>query len=132
MTKQQIIQETKDFYAGDPVGRRALDVVFGCKYITEDGRMCAFGRVQINPTDRCCNVQLIVAQFIDPGKLKGLDINDSDVIPVGLLKQQYDGHEIKFWQDLQMFHDTHTYWDKEGLTKRGYDQFDHLMETYKS
>jgi len=37
----------------------------------------------------------------------------------GSLKEEYKGHELEFWSDLQRFHDTTQYWRSEGLSLRG-------------
>lgn len=112
MTKLEIIDETVKFYTEDP-SRRAVEN-FSCEYLTADGRMCAVGRCAENPED------------IPYGSL-GFDDNVWATIE---FKPQYQGHDERFWSDLQTFHDTSSFWESDGLSEDGKEHVEFLKKKY--
>lgn len=124
MTAQEIIQETVDYYAQDPVRRRAtytkpeegLDV---CKYRTPFyGRKCAVGRCMTDDAlDELANSPgsirtVLVTSTLQPGTTQQ-QLLDS------WLQECYRGHDPEFWFQLQKLHDTSGFWDGQGLTSSG-------------
>ncbi len=98
MTKIEIIEETVAFYTEDP-SRIALENR-RCKYLTSDGRKCAFGR---------CMTDEALEEYGEFGQI--VTILEEN-LPEGttldsLLKPEYQGHDALFWRDLQSLHDTY-------------------------
>lgn len=114
MTTLEIIEETVAYYAADPK-RRAVTENGGCDYITDDGRMCAFGRCEINPIQHS---QGIGARF------------DNDEQIENVLKPEYRGQDPYFWRSLQALHDESNNWDETGLTKGGQKEVEKLKATF--
>ena len=123
MTRLHIIKDTADFYSED-VGRRSLDDG-ECAYKCGDGRMCALGRyikeeliddeTWIKQNNKLAASDLL---YDDPNAIK-------DEVP-GEIKS-----DIKFWIDLQIFHDGERFWNKTGLTESGKDRLSYLNDKYK-
>jgi len=111
MLKVQIINETKNTY--QDVTKRSLSPSGGCEYINRKGNMCAVGR--------CCNNPETLPKHAFVHQI--LNIED-------YLKNEYKGHSIYFWQDLQQFHDRYQNWDNNGLTPTGERHYEKLMEKY--
>ncbi len=119
-TKVEIINETVDYYSTD-TSRRAITTNkwghFTCLYKMPDGRNCAVGRCLIKPPSNSLGIR-------DLETYKGeLD---------NLLKPEYREHSLSFWEDLQEIHDTPSYWNSEGMTERGKDRVNILLEYYKN
>lgn len=92
-----------------------------CSYLTTDGRMCAVGM---------CMTEEQLENFKDfQGDVEtleeriGVDINK-------LLKEEFKGHSTKFWSELQWLHDNSNYWDDDGLTEGGRNQYNSLLEIF--
>lgn len=118
-TKEQIINETVNYYSKD-TSRRALNNVGNCKYITEDGRKCAIGRV-LRPS-KCkkefnCTVRKLA-------EILGLNNLDEALLP------SVRGHEVDFWIDLQDIHDCNCNWDDDGLTESGEEEVEKIKECW--
>lgn len=97
LTKQQIIQETIDFYTEDP--SQVAKVTGGsCLYETKDGRHCAVGRCMTKVPGKLIN-QVCAVDAIGMLEIK---LEDQ-------LKEQYRGHSITFWTKLQELHDYHSW-----------------------
>lgn len=116
LTKKEIIEETAEEYNSK---NRATAYLMSaelavCKYITENGKMCAVGRCMKNPVDRSAQIDVVYRRF-------GGD---------DLFKDEYKGHSVQFWTDLQNFHDTKKNWNKNGLSKRGETTKKHLIVLY--
>lgn len=95
MTKQEIIEETVEYYKNNPFGydlNRDGISEGGCVYYGPNKQMCAVGRCLIDPT----NTNIIFGSVTSIGRNNNLD---------DLLKEQYRGHDLSFWQELQSFHD---------------------------
>lgn len=96
-TKVEILQETADFYS-EETNRRSQDASGSCIYIAKNGNKCAFSR--------CCKEDGKTIKFLEEYN------EDSNVIDLegtagldNLLKSEYHGHCVEFWQQVQSFHD---------------------------
>ena len=107
MTKVEIINIAANHYNEKNRGRTND----GCRYITNDGRMCAVGMCM---TDEALedfkhhygDVFTVQAMI----KSKSID---------NILKDEFRGHSTSFWKELQRFHDTDMNWDDEGMSDSG-------------
>lgn len=91
MTKQEIIEETVEYYRNNPFGFNSD--TRSCIYKGAEGQMCAVGRC------------LIDAEQFGEEPLNA-DMLNPDGSLDELLKEQYKGHDIDFWTSLQVFHDS--------------------------
>lgn len=91
MTKQEIIEETVKYYKNNPFGYNPDTT--SCVYLGSEGQMCAVGRCMLQPEE--FGEEAISADMLAETQ----EQFDS------LLKEQYRGHEIVFWNNLQNFHD---------------------------
>jgi hypothetical protein len=85
--------------------------------------MCAVGK--------CMNSNLSLESKMNLNVLvKNLPYNNTID---DLLKDQYKGHPIEFWQDVQELHDGFylDYWDNSGITDLGMQRLQELKEKYK-
>jgi hypothetical protein len=117
-TKLEIINETVEYYSED-VNRRALSInkdgsVDGCKYLTNDGKMCAVGR---------CLTEEGLEEFGSRASYYNRNMSP-------FFKEDYQIYDDFFWRDLQELHDYNHYWNEEGLTRHGKEQVQYLLETY--
>lgn len=112
-TKLEIINETVEYYSVDPVGRRGTIGVDTrmCRYKTNNGKMCAAGRCMIDPPGEA-ETEYIGA-FTDE-----------------VFKEEYRGHDMAFWVDLQTLHDDPEYWNEKGLTNPGKAYLEVLLSLY--
>lgn len=114
LTKEEIINETVDFYSADILRRSVGGGWGGCKYNHENGNHCAVGRVLL-PKYHEQGTKLKgnsngIGLFMDEQDIKSLDV---------VLQKKYRGHEIGFWRKLQNLHDEGNYWEIGGLTLLG-------------
>lgn len=118
-TKQQILKETFDYYNEDPTRRAKSDG--RCQYLDNQGRMCAFGRCEIDPP---------LSDGISDSVIDRFDSNEDDMSDC--LKEEYRGHSSNFWMDLQVFHDTDYNWDlKAGkASDGGVRTYKHLLQLW--
>lgn len=105
MTEEEILTETVLFYAEDPSRVARTDV--GCMYLTADGRKCAVGR--------CMQDDLSSALFNVIGGVTDLQDTACEILGNSstlddVLKPQYRGQSLKFWQNLQALHDNSGNW----------------------
>jgi hypothetical protein len=117
-TKLEIINETIAFYN---LGNRSVSITNmdgRCLYKGPEGKECAFARM--------CN---------DWDKIKLEEGNAAtDLIKLhtdSILKEEYRGHELEFYQDIQRLHDTETNWTHEGLSVQGERYVKELKKRYK-
>lgn len=47
-----------------------------------------------------------------------------------LLKPEYQGHSIEFWDYLQALHDSSEYWNGNNLTSTGQEEVNRLKEMF--
>lgn len=131
-TKVQIIDETVEYYSADPK-RRAVANMDRCFYYIEgDNRLCAFSRCMIDPRmgeKIAGGVRSLVKQLYPN---TDMSLEESKImVPTGILKPEYDGHNIVFWTDIQGIHDTSINWNDEGLSGIGKARVGILKERYK-
>lgn len=131
MTKKEIILETVEYYKTHNRGLTILNGGALCAYFGNRGDMCAVGRCLINPK-----------------KIQTLDFNMGDNVTADInkvsefiniedeLKPEYRGHSLKFWSELQHFHDYSFYWEKKeignGLESSGSIALKTLLEKYEN
>lgn len=121
-TRKEIIDETVDYYTKD-VSRRALQADKNgemlCKYMTHDGKKCAVGRCMVNPSEKMT------------GTADRYKRDDSYAPTVeDELRDEYKGHPIAFWVELQQLHDRPSYWDSQSLTALGVRVVDAIHEKW--
>lgn len=131
-TKTEIILETFEYYETDP-SRRAWRIgpagTAQCLYLSPEGNRCALGRVLSEEKMENHDVSY---QFIEGAAAKSVDgkLNRKRNISLdGIIQDDYVGHSIDFWQDLQRYHDTHQFWEGAEGNKDMYKK--QLLEKYK-
>lgn len=132
LSKIQIIEETVAYYSENPKERRGLNENESCVYSNEEQtRFCAVGRVLINPLDLENKVQ------------EHSNYSDGTIDTIGreysgniqeVFKEQYRGHEMSFWRELQILHDdfTYRYWTDDSITEEGLLYVKKLKEKYNN
>ena len=98
----------------------------GCEYRTNDGMMCAVGMCMIDEAldkygEFTGNVESIAKSLTKIGMERSIDV---------LLKDEYKGHDLEFWSELQYFHDREILWDTKGLSERGLNHYKKLKSFY--
>ena len=121
-TAKEIVEETVQYYGQDPVAKRAMSTQERgkCCYLTSDGRMCAVGRCLRSPEHYLYDSESVA--FICSGDNQVLD---------DMLKPEYRGHPISFWQSLQELHDLNQNWDKQGITQAGIMAVKRIIAEYQ-
>ena len=121
-TKRQIILETAKKYNSknrSTVKNSSYVGGFGCVYANAQGNKCAVGR--------CLKSNSTIFDIMNEGfsakDIGGVKLNKE-------LKPSYRGHSVKFWTDLQKFHDEKDNWDDKGLTVEGYDHLEQLLKKW--
>lgn len=116
-TALEIIDETVAYYSED-VSRRAIgNSITSCSYYTEDGRMCAVGRCLQKPENFKGNLQSahsLNAEF-------GLE---------EIIKEEYKGHTLSFWESLQHLHDDNDHWTETGLNEHGLRKLENIKRNF--
>jgi hypothetical protein len=129
LTKLEILEETIAYYSED-VSRRAIytEVITDgdedyeepqCYYESPDGKHCAAGRMM---TEEFLNSKYLI---------EGTSITsliDASSIPV--FKPEYQGHNNKFYTELQRLHDADHNWDSNGLTELGRQKVESIKEEF--
>lgn len=118
MTKLEIIEETYNYYTENSK-RRAIDKKKKCVYKNEIGDMCAFGRCMKPDAD--FSYRGGVNDLVEDMKLSSLD---------DILKEEYRGHDLDFWDAIQTFHDNGYHWGSKGITNGGEEYYKNLKESY--
>ena len=115
-TKAEIIIETVKNYNSNNTARKAETNT--CTYMNEDGAMCAVGRCLTNE-----GMQIFKA--FEDNNLDGNTSIESFVKAYDMdkfndaLKEEYRGHDVDFWKNLQYLHDAAFNWDENGITQNG-------------
>jgi hypothetical protein len=105
MTKTEIINETIAFYNSTNRGYDEAEDI--CVYLTPNGNKCAVGRCMTNGAiEKCGMTQASIGNLIEVHNLASID---------DILKPEYRGHGLRFWKDLQHFHDDCSLWNKDGF-----------------
>lgn len=107
-TMLEILDETVAYYSED-LSRRGINSEGLCVYEAE-GRYCAVGRCLIDPK-----------KFQEAIKNAGsataiIYLKEKNLFNDSMFKEEYRGHPIKFWRNLQTLHDTKEFWVKGGLS----------------
>jgi len=114
-TMLETLDETVEAYTSET---RAAYEQGGCSYLTDDGRMCAIGRCMLSPGDFMLFQSVRdIADSLD----EGID---------SVLKPEYRGYPLAFWEALQDLHDTKSNWDERGLTALGREAADEIAEDH--
>lgn len=108
-TKLEIFNETVEYYSTNPAKKRGKGSL-GCQYLTDEGQMCAVGRCCVDPSPDWIGGCDSIRSAKDMRNF--IELED-------LLKPEYRGHTIRFWQDLQSFHDSSEHFTAKGLTEKG-------------
>jgi len=120
--KRQIILETSKKYTSKnrSTVRNSLYIGGeGCLYANAQGNKCAVGRcLKSNST-----IFDIMNEGFSAGDIGGVKLDKE-------LKPSYRGHSVKFWEDLQKFHDEKNNWDDKGLTALGDEHLDCLLKKW--
>lgn len=116
-SKKDIILETAESYNSQ---NRSVnpDSSYSCLY-KSGANKCAVGRC-----------------LLSKSKLFKLEYNENPVNNYSAieldceLKKEYRGHSIDFWIDVQFLHDQRNFWDLSGLTEKGKEHVDLLIEEW--
>ena len=131
-TKIEIINETANAYTSKTLALQMSKYSSGedigpvCKYYTKDGKMCAVGRCMKDPKG--------FQESFDPDddtNIYGYCIKSDKKDIDHLLKEEYHGHSLNFWSDIQIFHDMSGFWNEDGLSEKGKVEYNKLVELYK-
>lgn len=122
MTKLEIIEELFDnYYCKDP-SRRAKEG-HNCVYRTNEEipRYCAVGMCLTKK-----GVDIAMKR-----RIGGVyDFSDNNIDLEKILKKKYQGHESRFWKNLQNLHDESENWTPEVLTEIGKEELNRLKKLY--
>ena len=114
-TKRQIILETSKAYTT----RNRSVVGLSCAYKDPDGNKCAVGRC------------LIPKSILFKGE-NNFDSIETFGYQVAIqFKEEYRGHSLDFWQQLQRLHDRARYWGSDGINKLGKEYVAFLLKYWK-
>ena len=121
-SRSEIIDLVAAYYGQDPA-RRGVNGNVGCMYHADTSPLgdtyCAVG-IFVEDTDEI--------EDTDAGQ------NVSNWVCTNLedvLMEQFRGHPLRFWQDLQLFHDKHEHFNEvTGLTKEGEQTVKDLHDTW--
>lgn len=131
-TKLEIIQET--FEAYKDASKRGRDSNGNCVYLTNDGKMCAFGRCEINPPSEDSGQGGTVYDRFD--EAVDLGCNEDEYIAAidkvidEALKPEYRGHKSEFWGEIQTLHDNDNYFSDDTWNSSGLEVIEKLKEKY--
>jgi hypothetical protein len=126
-TKREIIEETANFYH---LGNRGYSAhTLDCVYLDFQTRnRCALGRCFDAPDETLYDLTGTVDRdgcILMAGKPseRWIDIET-------LLKKEYRGHSPDFWNDLQSLHDGEKNWTNDGLSERGKQKIENLLNNW--
>tara|TARA_R110000796_G_scaffold10289_2_gene34341 strand:+ start:3732 stop:4112 length:381 start_codon:yes stop_codon:yes gene_type:complete len=123
-SKLEILEETIEYYTTQQ-NSRSLNKQGECVYNNEDGSHCAVGR---------CFTEKYKAQGSDFefNEYKGVeDLNKKEGKLDSFLSEEYKGHEVKFWNELQQLHDSEYNWKEDFiLSEKGNAFARKLIEKY--
>ena len=127
-TKLKIVVETACYYNS---GNRGYNGSSGsCTYLNDEGNMCAVGR--------CMNEGSLQEVSLRERERKNKRASDGLSLAVDglaklyngidiLLKPEYRGHDLEFWENMQCLHDNSRAWWDGGLTGHGLKQVEVLF-----
>ena len=127
MTKLEIIEELFDNHFVNNPNKRGVSEFEGrpiCVYYKDDTR---------NKSAVCMCLTTKALSHIGREHFGG-DVRDlDDFLSNNLdyyMKDQYRGHSLEFWGDLQTLHDSTRYWTNTGLSDYGQEQLSDLKKRY--
>lgn len=133
-TKLEIIEETAAFYNAN---NRAMENGH-CMYVDPNGNKCALGRCMIEEKaveansykamSGPMNAIALVNAYMEAHKIPAETSEDS--VLDSLLLEEYRGHSVYFWRNLQNLHDNADYWNDQGLTPKGLKAKQDLIEYF--
>lgn len=128
-TKLQIILETYEAYKD--VKNRAFDPsACTCVYNLDDGaKKCAFGRCEIDPP-KGAKLGSLYRRFGYNFWVLLPSLEKSNAELQDALKEEYRGHDVEFWHDIQDLHDVHCYFDEETWSPCGLEKIISLISHY--
>lgn len=124
-TRSEIMAET--FAAYENPENRGLSPMGQCQYLTVDGKMCAVGRCMINPGNK------------DYVNKYNHDLNHTNTFTIAFedienrcqhLKEEYRGHSVEFWTDLQRWHDCEDNFQDNEISQRGLNDIEKLKSKW--
>lgn len=111
-----------------------------CLYRTKDKNMCLVGRCftdeMIQAQDEAIANHVSTVENEVPYKIEGIDfsfkhaVNETTnrVMLETYLKEEYRGHDIGFWCELQRLHDRTDFWDGRELSEKGRVELSRILE----
>jgi len=126
MNKESIIEETANYYNSE--NRSLNSGGTGCSYLGSNGTWCGFSR--------CCKndaktIESLEAMDDVVGTLNCYELDKNEISYEELLQDQYKGHELEFWRDVQFLHDGKENWNKSGLSEKGQKFKDRLIGKWR-
>jgi hypothetical protein len=126
-TKIGIIEELFDNYFCTNPEKRSVDKYGNCKYLDDHtGNKCAVG--------------MCFSPYVTIGGILGYNgsvycLTESLMRNYGMylddvLREEYLGHDLGFWSDVQSLHDSSMFWNAFGLTEEGNQYLNTLKERY--
>ena len=118
-----IIETVKNYNSNNTSKKAETDT---CTYMNEDGAMCAVGRCLTNEGMQIFKAFEDNNLHVDTSVTYFTQVYDMDKFD-NALKEEYCGHDLKFWQNLQYLHDSPHNWDEDGITQSGLEMVDSLF-----
>ena len=118
-----IIETVKNYNSNNTSKKAETDT---CTYMNEDGAMCAVGRCLTNEGMQIFKAFEDNNLHVDTSVTYFTQVYDMDKFDKAL-KEEYCGHDLKFWQNLQYLHDSPHNWDEDGITQSGLEMVDSLF-----
>tara|TARA_R100001594_G_scaffold116173_1_gene151120 strand:+ start:20 stop:436 length:417 start_codon:yes stop_codon:yes gene_type:complete len=116
----KVLKDTRDWYAEDPEKRRCIDKDGNCIYTWGDNH-CAVGRYLKSEYQ----IENWRDNKLSANELSSSHPDDGVYSPDWALRKEVHGIDPDFWNDLQFFHDSRSFWNyKEGgLTSIGKEHY---------
>jgi hypothetical protein len=120
LSANQIIDETVAYYTEDVSRRTYNPDINNCLYLGANGTKCAYSR---------CWKEGVYSSSMEQKTPSSLD--SDGYTPDYLVQEQYQGHSVKFWNDLQTLHDNPKYWTENNISILGKEFVKELKDTWK-
>lgn len=125
VSKLEILTNLVSFYSEDPYNRRCQDDAGNAVYNGRNGKHCAIG-------------QCLLDEYRNKGR--GLHGNSGTFDELmayqnqtnldEMLDEEYRGHEIEFWEQVQHLHDRDFHWTETGLSEDGHNKIKQIKEQF--
>ncbi len=127
-TKEEIINETVEYYNNNSRARANYNnTSISCYYLTDDGRMCAFGRCMLKEKREKLRMKICSIE----GMYRNFGISEKSFHHDLVLKPEYRGHSLSFWRDIQDLHDYSKFWRHDRkLSEIGKSRVKELKSNY--